>query len=70
MSPGIGLVERRNVLSSYMNTLKISGYDHKFRFTLLKGTLDREKVNNAEILSGARIKYRSGSQIMSMRATR
>ena len=70
MSPGIGLVERRNVLSSYMNTLKISGYDQKFRFTLLKGILDREKVNNAEILSGARTKYRCHSQIMSMKASR
>ena len=41
MSPGIEDSERFTVLGRYMNTLKISGYDQGFRFTLLKGVLKR-----------------------------
>ena len=43
MSPGISEVERRQVLSEFMNTLRLSGNDPKYRVCLLKGILDKLK---------------------------
>ena len=65
MSDGIGEYEKRDTLSRFMNTLRISGYDNKYRFQLLKGILDRKKQIDTEIQAGTRVRYRSRIQIQS-----
>ena len=42
MSEGIDDLEKNHVMSKFMNQLRVSGYDHKFRFDILKGVLDRQ----------------------------
>ena len=65
MSDGIGEYEKKDTLSRFMNTLRISGYDNKYRFQLLKGILDRKKQIDTEIQAGTRVRYRSRIQIQS-----
>ena len=62
-SPGIPEGERKQILSKFMNALRISGYTHAYRLELLKGILNRIKEIELEIVAGTRIRYRSRTQI-------
>ena len=49
-------------------SLKISGYDHKFRHTLLKGILAKQLDIDSKVRDGQRSLYRSRDQILAMKA--
>ena len=57
-------VEKRRVLGEYMNMLRISGYDVKYRYNLLNGILKREKQIEGLIQQGLRVRFRSREQII------
>ena len=63
MSPGITLQERISVLSQFMNCLKISWYNHEYRFTLLKGILTRRDQLEEKFIAGTKSRYRSCQEI-------
>ena len=45
LSSGVNSAEKCEIMSNFMNSLKISGYDHAYRLNLLKGILNRhEKI--------------------------
>jgi len=56
--------EFRLVMSKYMNMLRISGYDEKYRVNLLKGILKRKDDIEIMIGNGTRVRYRSREQIV------
>ena len=68
MSDTISDLEKRCIMSKYMNTLRISGYDHKYRYELLKGICNRQSQICEEIENGTRIKYRSREEILEQKA--
>ena len=70
MSPGLPQNTKNKVFSNYMNTLRVSGYDAQYRFTLMKGILMRIRECEDQIASGTRIRYRDKSQIMQMKAAK
>ena len=51
-------------MSSFMNQLRYSGYDHQYRFQLLKGILDRRRQLEEKFESGEYLHYRSREQIV------
>ena len=51
-----------------MMSLKISGYDHKFRHTLLKGILAKQLDIDSKVRDGQKSMYRSRDQILVMKA--
>ena len=53
----------RQVMGQYMNMLRISGYDTKYRYTLLNGIMKRYHQISDEISRGVRVKFRSRKQI-------
>ena len=55
--------EKCQILSEYMNTLRVSGYDERYRYQILKGVLERQKQMQDEVAQGNRAKYRSQAQI-------
>ena len=55
--------DRSMILSKYMNTLRISGYDQVYRFQILKGVLIRQEQMSQEITLGNRVRYRSQKEI-------
>ena len=59
---------RIEALTRFMWTLMVSGYDHKYRLTLLQGILKREKEIETEIKNGTRVRFRDRSMITSMKA--
>ena len=63
MGQGVDDAEKRLVLSRFMNQLRISGYDHQYRYTLLKGILKRQAQIEEDIREGKRIQYRSRDEI-------
>ena len=42
MGPDVSDLEKQTVMSKYMNSLRISGYDKNYRYILLKGILNLE----------------------------
>ena len=70
MSIGIPDPEKNQILTQFMNQLRISGYDHKYRFDLLKGILDRQDQIRQEVESGTRVLYRSRREIVKQKQAR
>ena len=54
--------EKSLILSKFLNTLRISGYDQLYRFQNLKRILVRQKQIDDEKALGNRVKYRSQSE--------
>ena len=68
MSEGVPLEERQSIMSGFMNSLRISGYDVKYRLDLLKGiNLRYEQIEN-EIREGTRTRNRNRSEIDNMKS--
>ena len=59
MGPGISSDERDLVMSRFMYSLMISGYDNKYRVELLRGILKKQLDIDTQAREGKRIKYRS-----------
>ena len=55
-------------MSEYINVLRISGYDERYRYTLLKGILERRRQMNEKIEAGTWTRYRSRQQIILQKA--
>ena len=68
MGPGVISEEKDHIMSKFMMSLKISGYDHKFRHTLLKGILAKQLDIDSKVRDGQRSLYRSRDQILAMKA--
>ena len=67
ISPEIDILEKNLILSRFMNSLRLSGYNHRFWFHLLDGILKmNNKIENA-ITNGTRIRFRSRQQIVDMK---
>ena len=58
-SQGVSRDEYFMVRSEFSNMLRLSGYDIKYRFQLIKGVLDRLKQMDELILKGDIVKFRS-----------
>ena len=67
-STGVPEAIKNDCMSRFMNSLRISGYDQKFRYELLKGIQAREAQIEQEINSGNRVRYRSREQILEQKA--
>ena len=52
----------------FRNSLRISGYDQKFRYELLQGIQAREAQIEQKINSGDRVRYRCREQILEQKA--
>ena len=70
MSSGIDIQERNIIMSQFMNCLKISGYNHEYCFTLLRGILQRKEQLEEDFRTGAKSRYRSRHQITSQKKSR
>ena len=68
ISTGVSEIERRNILGRFMNTLRLSGYNSKYRSELLRGILKRDREIQTEIDSGKRVRYRSRQQIVDQKS--
>ena len=55
--------ELKYTLSKYMNKLRISGYDLKYRLEVLKGIQARIKDFEDKILEGSKVRNRSRIEI-------
>ena len=64
MGPMVEQEEKQTVMSEFMNSLRISGYDHRYRFLLLKGILNLNQKHEEEILAGDRVRFRSREEIL------
>ena len=53
-----------------MNTIKISGYDHGFRFNLIKGVILQFDKTESLVNEGTRVKFRSRKQILDAKSTK
>ena len=53
----------KQILTEFANRLRISGYDHKYRFTAMKGILEAYKIFNNEVEKGEKVRYRSNKEI-------
>ena len=63
-SPDISDTEKFDILSQYMNSLRISGYFAPYRFNILKGILQRMTQIEADVKNGIRNRYRSREAIL------
>ena len=70
MSPNLPSSEKCEVMSKFMHTLLISGYDERYRSELLKGIMARIGQVEDDILAGKRIRYRKAGLIMKMKKDR
>ena len=70
LSEGISNFEQKTIMKEFMNMLRISGYDHKYRHTLLIGILARHKECERAIAEGTRVRFRNKFEIMQMKASR
>ena len=57
-------------LTEYMNKLQISGYNHRFRYNVLKGAIDRSETMERKYKEGVLNRYRSRSEINKIKAER
>ena len=53
-----------------MNTLRISGYNHRFRYNIMKGAVDRIHEMNKKFRAGVLNRYRSRQEINIMKSER
>ena len=60
----------RKHLNEFMNMLRVSGYDHRYRLQMIKGVLNLDTKEKADIVAGNRVRYRSGREIRSQKASR
>ena len=65
MSEGVPVSEKNEVMSKFMHTLLISGYDGQYRLSILKAVLDRFDQCEEDIKAGTRTRFRNRNQIMS-----
>ena len=70
MGPGVTNGEKNEVMSKYMNMLRVSGYDEKYRFQMLQCIINRQKEIEREIREGVRIRFRSREQIEEQKSNR
>ena len=70
MDRKVTIEERNNVLSQFMNSLRISRYNEEFRYNMMRGILEREIECEKLISKGERVRYRSGEQIRSQKSTK
>ena len=63
-SENISDAEKCEILSVYMNSLRISGYFAPYRYNILKGILNRIRQIEDEVKNGNRDRYRSRKQIL------
>ena len=68
MSEGVPLEERHSIMSTFMNSLRILGYDAKYRLDLLKGIIQRHDQIEQEIKAGSRTRNRNRCEIDSMKS--
>ena len=68
MGIGISQDEKNDVISKFMCSLKWSGYDHKFRYTLLRGILQQVANQESEIDAGTRQRFRNSDQILELKS--
>ena len=47
------------IMSTFMNMLRISGYNQAYRYQMLKGIMERRRQINAKVLEGSWKRYRS-----------
>ena len=59
MSYAVTMREKNQIMSSFMNSLRISGYDETYRYNLLKGILKRHEEILDQVSKGERILYRN-----------
>ena len=57
-------LEKINNMSEYMNSLRVSGYDLKYRYNLLKGIQQLYDSQECDIALGVRDRFRSREQIL------
>ena len=62
-SPDLDETEVIEILTTFMNSLRISGYNHSYRYQMMKGILERRQIN-AKILQGEWTRYRNKQQIL------
>ena len=70
MGPGVPEVEKNKVMSRFMTSLNMSGYDQKYGLKLLKGILNRQMDIDREVAQGQRSEFRSRAQILQQKAER
>ena len=63
-SSGITENEKNEILSKFMNSLRVSGYYAPYRFQILKGIINRAQQIEDEVKSGTRDRYRSREAIL------
>ena len=63
MSDGISTEEKNKMLGKFMNTLRVSGYNRKYRYTLLHGIVQGQRQCEDLVRQGLRIRYKSREQI-------
>ena len=62
--PDANHLERKFILSKFMNSLRISGYDQVYRYHTLRGILNLEQKHEKDNKQGIRIRYRSRIDIL------
>ena len=67
MGPNTENLEKEAVMSKYMNSLRVSGYDLKYRYHMIRGILNRQAQLEAEFVGGTKVRYRSRIQIREMK---
>ena len=63
MCPEITNLEKQSVLSTFMNFLRVSGYDMDYRYHMIKGNLNGQAQLELEFENGTKACYRSISVI-------
>ena len=68
LGPTADQLEVKTILSIFMNSLMISGYDHKFRYHLMRGIFNHHEQFEREISLNNRVRYRSREEILAAKA--
>ena len=70
MSPSLPMDAKCEVLTKFMNTLMVSGYDQAYRFSLIQGIMKRVGEVEAEIATQTRERFRDRETIQTMKVER
>ena len=68
MDPKTWEEEGHKVMGSFMNMLRLSGYDAKYRHQILVGVLGRRLETEKEIRAGTRVRYREAEEIQRLKS--
>ena len=68
IGPSATDLDRNTLMSTYMNSLRISGYDQSFRYHTLRGIFNLHSKHEEEIALGNRVRYRSREEIINLKA--